>query len=254
MKLAGKVAIVTGAAQGIGRAIALKLAGEGAAAVVNDINIEKANHVVQEIKNAGGTAAACKADVTRRTEVQDMMKYVKEKFGAIHILVNNAGIVRLAPLLKMTDEDWDAVQNVDLKAVFICSQTAAQYMIEQRYGKIINISSNIGMGHVGVNRANYAAAKGGVIQLTMVAARELGPYGINVNSIAPGVIVTDLTFSQRTKAEAEKFIAERKSTSVLGRVGKPDDIANLALFLASDDADFITGQVIRVDGGRTDRM
>ena len=254
MKLTGKVAIVTGAAQGIGEAIAMRLASEGATIVVNDVNIEKANQVADEIKNQGGRAIAFKADVANRAEVQNLTKNTMEDFKAIHILVNNAGITRHAPLPEMIEEDWDAVLDVDLKGVFNCIQAVSSYMIEQRYGKIINISSVAGMGHGMIGMANYAAAKGGVIQLTKIAARELGPYGINVNSIAPGIIITNILTTRRSKEEVERLIEERKRVAVLGRVGEPEDVANLALFLASDDANFITGQVIRTDGGRTDSM
>jgi len=254
MKLTGKVAIVTGAAQGIGKAIATKLAGEGATIVVSDVNIEKANQAATEIKNQGGTAIAFKADVANRADVQNLMKNTVENFKAIHILVNNAIIRRPAPLLEMTEEDWDVVLDVGLKGVFNCIQAVASYMIEQHYGKIINISSVAGMGHGRVGQANYAAAKGGVIQLTKVTARELGPYGINVNSIAPGRITTELTATRRSKEELERYLEVGKKAAVLGRLGEPEDVVNLALFLVSDDANFITGQVIRTDGGRTDGM
>ncbi len=253
MKLTGKVAIVTGSARGIGKAIAIKFASEGAAVVVNAVHIEGARSVVDEIKNQGGMAIAFKADVANRADVYNLVRNTLENFKAIHILVNNAGIVRHAPLLEMTEEDWDIVLDVDLKGVFNCTQAVLGYMMEQRYGKIINISSVAGLG-LPVSGANYGAAKAGVIQLTKVTAMETGPYGINVNSIAPGLIVTDIIYTQRSKEEAERFIEDRKERAILRRVGKPEDIANLALFLASDDSNFITGQVICCDGGRHDRM
>lgn len=256
MRLSNKVAIVTGSGSGLGKAIVMRMAREGAAVVINDINVEGMEKVVSDIKNEGMTAIACEADVTNRSEVQHLMKTVAEKFGQIHILVNNAGVTRHRPFLEMTKEDWDVVLAVDLKGVFNCIQAVAVYMMQQRGGKIINISSVSGTGtspHYGGN-ANYAAAKAGVIQLTKTAARELGAHGINVNCIAPGFILTPITYTRRNKAEVENHIEFRKRQSVLNRVGQPEDIANLALFLASDESSFITGQVICADGGRTDRM
>ena len=252
MKLVGKVAIVTGSARGIGKAIAMRFASEGAAVVVDDINIEQAKQVAEEINNQGGTATAIKADVSNRVDVINLVKSTLENYKAIHILVNNAGISRPVPLLKMTEEDWDAVLDVNLKGVFNCTQAVLGHMEKQRYGKIINISSLAGLGITDVRLTSYSAAKAGVNQLTKVTAMEGGPYGINVNCIAPGLIMTELanTFGK----EAEKFIEDRRKHSVLGRAGSPDEVANLALFLASDDSSFITGQVIRCDGGRYDLM
>jgi len=254
VKLSGRVAIVTGAAHGMGEAIVKRFASEGASVLVADINIEMARRVADEIKSQGGIAIAAKADVANRLEVQDMVRTTIEKFNAIHILVNNAGIVRRAPFLELTEEAWDATINVDLKGVFNCSQAVLRYMIGQRYGKIINISSIAGTGHGRPDLASYAAAKAGVIQLTKVTAREAGQYGINVNSIAPGLIATGLSYVGRTREETEISIEERKKLALLGRMGTPEDVANLALFLASDDSSFITGQVICIDGGRTDGM
>ena len=191
MKLTGKVAIVTGSARGIGKAIAMSFASEGAAVVVADILIEQARQVVNEIKNQGGTAIAFKADVANRADVQNLVKNTLGNFKAIHILVNNAGIIRRAPLLEITEEDWDAVLDVDLKGVFNCTQAVLGHMMEQRYGKIINISSVAGTGTSSGATADYAAAKAGVIQLTKNTAMVAGPYGINVNSIAPGLIILD---------------------------------------------------------------
>jgi len=254
MKLNGKVAIVTGGAQGIGKAIAMRLAGEGAAVVISDVNYEKARLSAKEIKDHGGRAIAVKTDVTNKKNVQDLMKKTIAKFKAIHIMVNNAGIMLNAPIIEMSEETWDAVVDIDLKGVFLCTQAVAPYMMEQRYGKIVNISSIDGMGHAYENQANYAAAKAGVIQLTKVSAREFGPYNINVNSIAPGKILTDFTYAHRTKEEAERLIEERKRGAALGRIGGPRNIADLVFFLVSEDSEFITGQVIRCDGGRTDGM
>ncbi len=188
MKLAGKVAIVTGSTRGIGKAIAMKLASEGAAIVVTARHIEQAHQVVDEIKNQGGTAIAFKTDVANRADVHNLIKGTLEYFKSIHIFVNNAGIGRPAPFLEVTEEDWDAVIDVDLKGVFNCTQEVLSHMIEQRYGKIINISSVGGVGFPRTDLASYGPAKAGVIMLTKITAMVAGPYGINVNCIAPGLI------------------------------------------------------------------
>lgn len=255
MKLSGKVAIVTGSARGIGKAIAMRFASEGSIAVVSDILIEKACHTVDEIRNGGGRAIAVKTDVANRADVKNLVNYTLENFGAVHILVNNAGIIRRAPLLEMTEEDWDAVIDVDLKGVFNCTQAVLPCMIKQHYGKIINTSSGALFGYPQVSgfpplgHANCIAAKAGVAHLTRATAAEASPYGINVNSIAPGLILTDIIYMRRSKEEAEKMIEETRKRILLGRAGTPNDIANLALFLASEDSSFITGQVITCDGG-----
>jgi 3-oxoacyl-[acyl-carrier protein] reductase len=254
MKLTDKVAIVTGSARGIGKAIATTFASEGAAVVVTDILVDQANQVVDEIQSQGGTAIAFRGDVANRKDVQNLVKSTLENFKAIHILVNNASITRHAPLLEMTEEDWDLVLDVDLKGVFNCTQAVLGHMMQQQYGKIINISSVCGRGSGETWMANYAPAKAGVIALTEVTARATGPYGINVNSIAPGTILTDMPYTRRSQEEVERLLAERKQRNVLGRIGTPREIANVALFLASDDSSFITGQVIAVNGGRHDRM
>lgn len=256
MKLASKVAIVTGSARGIGEAIAKKLASEGASVVVTDVNIEGANRVAGEIKNQGGTAIAVKADVSNRAEVESLVKSTLENFKAIHILVNNAAIVRQVPLLEMTEEDWDDVVDVNLKGVFNCTQAVLGLMVKQAYGKIVNISSAQGTGTSGTELfASYASAKGGVNQLTKAAARAGGAQGINVNAIAPGMVLTDIIREAfETEEKLQEFIKNRRNLTVLPNVGEPEDIANLAFFLASDDSKNITGQVICSDGGRTDRL
>ena len=260
MKLSGKVAIVTGSGRGLGKAMALKFASEGAAVVVCARTIEKVHQVVDEIKNQGGTALAVRTDVTNKADVHNLVKSTLEKFKAVHILVNNAGIeARIAPLLEVTEEEWDAAQDVHLKGVFNCTQAVLGHMMEQRYGKIINISANIPFGDScsSENSVSVHVAKVGVDQLTKTTAMVGGPYGINVNSIAPGMIPHDVeaVYTELGGKEAgERFLEERKKKAALGRVGKPEDIANLALFLASDDSSFITGQVINCDGGRHDHM
>lgn len=257
MKLTGKVAIVTGSTRGIGKAIAMKFASEGAAVVVTARHIEQAHQVVDEIKDQGGTAIAFKTDVANRADVHNLIKGTLENFKSIHIFVNNAGIGRPAPFLEVTEEDWDAVLDIDLKGVFNCTQAVLSHMMEQRYGKIINISSVGGVGFPRTDLASYGPAKAGVIMLTKTTALVAGPYGINVNCIAPGLIRTEMTYPQRGKKVTEftkKLIEGRDERAALGRIGQPEDIANLALFLASDDSSFITGQTICCDGGRHDRM
>ena len=254
MKLTDKVAIVTGSTRGIGKAIAMSFASEGAAVVVTARHIEQAHQVVDEIKKQGGTAIAFKVDVVNRADVRNLVKSTLENFKAIHILVNNAGISQKASLLEMTEEDWDTVLDIDLKGVFNCTQAVLGHMMEQRYGKIINISSVSGIGLPEIGAAHYGTSKAGVVQLTKDTALEAGPYGINVNCIAPGLIVTPMVYARRTKEELERYIEDSKGRAMLGRVGRPEDIANLALFLASDDSSYMTGQVICCDGGRHDRL
>lgn len=261
MRLKDKVAIVTGSGSGMGRAIATRLAGEGAAVIVADINESGMNETVRMLTGAGLKAGGVKMDVSRRDEVQQTMQDIVARFGHIDILVNNAGVTLHRPFLTCAGEDWDRVLGVDLKGVFFCSQAVAPHMSGRRYGKILNISSISGTGassHAAggspAGNASYAAAKAGVIQLTKTLARELGPHGVNVNSIAPGFVLTPLTGTTRSPKEVEEHIAARAGMAVLGRTGTPEDIANAVLFFVSDESSFITGQTLYVDGGRTDRM
>lgn len=249
-KLAQKVAVITGGARGIGKQIALTFASEGADIVIGDIIEMEA--AAQDIKDLGREVITVKTDVTHKEAVRNLIDSAIDNFNKVDILVNNAGIVRHAPLLEMAEEEWNAVIDVNLKGVFLCTQAVAKHMVERQYGKIINIASIAGLNAVYVS-ANYCVSKAGVIQLTKVCARELGPYGINVNAIAPGAVITDMTYT-RTPAEAERFIEERRNWAILGRIGTAQDMANLALFLASDQSSFITGQVIAADGGRTGLM
>ena len=252
--LEGRVAIITGAGQGIGKAIALRFAREGADIVVNDIIPENIEDVAQAVAELGRASVAVKADVSRKQEVDRLVSTAINEFGKVDILVNNAGIMRDAPLLEMTEEDWDAVIDVDLKGVFLCTQAVGRQMVKQRSGRIINMSSSAGLGTAEESMANYGAAKAGVIELTKVTARALGRYGISAAAIAPGTTPTDLARTRKTPREYEAFVNQREQITVLGRVGKVEDIAALATFLASDESSFITGAVIPIDGGRFDKI
>ena len=242
--LAGKIAVVTGASRGIGRAIAIRLAGEGATVVINyNGSKEKAEEVKQEIEGAGGQAAVCQCNVADFDQCQAFIQKVIDEFGRIDILVNNAGITRDGLLMKMSEEDFDQVIETNLKGAFHTIRFASRQMLRQKSGRIINLSSVVGVtGNAG--QANYAASKAGVIGLTKSAARELASRGITVNAIAPGFIETDMTsvLSEKVKEGAAAGIP-------LGAFGKPEDVAAAAAFLASDEAGYITGQVLHVAGG-----
>ncbi|MGG3738661.1 3-oxoacyl-[acyl-carrier-protein] reductase [Aeribacillus pallidus] len=244
MVLEGKIALVTGASRGIGREIALEFARQGANVVVNYAGSEqKALEVVEEIKQLGREAFAFQCNVADAEQVQQMVKETIERFGRLDILVNNAGITRDNLLMRMKEEDWDDVLNINLKGVFLCTKAVTRQMMKQRSGRIINISSIVGVsGNAG--QANYVAAKAGVIGLTKTSAKELAPRGITVNAIAPGFITTDMTnqLSEEVSQEMLKQIP-------LGRFGEPSDIAKVAVFLASDAANYMTGQTLHVDGG-----
>jgi len=243
LKLAGKVALVTGAAQGIGRAIALLLARNGADIVVSDINLEKAEETVKEIRAIGPKAMAVKVDVSNLSDVERMVEDIIEKLAKIDILVNNAGITRDKLILRMTEEDWDAVLGVNLKGTFNCTKTVIRHMAKQRSGKIVNIASVVGeMGNAG--QANYSASKAGVIGLTKTIAREYAQRGINVNAIAPGYIETPMT-----DALPEKAKDELKKLIPMERLGKPEDVAEAVLFLVCEESSYMTGQVLNVNGG-----
>ncbi|KJE27586.1 3-oxoacyl-[acyl-carrier-protein] reductase [Geobacillus kaustophilus] len=242
--LEGKIALVTGASRGIGRAVALELARQGANVAVNYAGSEaKANEVAEAIRSLGREAIAVQADVARAEDVERMVKTTIDHFGRLDILVNNAGITRDNLLMRMKEEEWDAVINTNLKGVFLCTKAATRPMMKQRYGRIVNIASVVGViGNPG--QANYVAAKAGVIGLTKTAARELASRNITVNAVAPGFITTDMTeaLSPELKAEMLKQIP-------LARFGEPDDIARVVAFLASDAASYMTGQTLHVDGG-----
>lgn len=242
-KLDNKNAIVTGSARGIGKAIAVKLAEEGANVVIVDVNYEAAVESSEEIKKMGRKSFAMKVDVTKYDEVEAMIEKTKTEFGSVDILVNNAGITKDNLILKMTPEDFDLVIDINLKGVFNGIKAVFPVMMKQKSGKIINIASVIGlMGNVG--QANYAASKGGVISLTKTAAKELAQRGVCVNAVAPGYIQTPMTdkLPDNVKEEILKLVPMR-------RMGQPEDVAKAVLFLASPDSDYITGQTITVDGG-----
>lgn len=244
MLLDGKVALVTGASRGIGRAIALKLAAEGAKVAINYAgNTAKAEEVKAEIEKNGGQAILVQADVADAAAVETMVSTVVEAFGQIDILVNNAGITRDGLLMRMKDEDFDAVINTNLKGVFYCTKLVSKLMMKKRSGRIINMASVVGlMGNAG--QTNYAAAKAGVIGFSKSAAKELAARGITVNMVAPGFIDTDMTAAMTDKAR------DMTLTGIpLNRMGTPEDVANAVAFLVSDNASYITGQVINVDGG-----
>ena len=252
--LEGKVAIITGAGRGIGKAIALRFAREGAETVLGDVDAENVEAVAREIEKLGRASIAVKADVSVKRDVEDLVAAAIRRFARVDVLVNNAGIMRRAAFLEMTEEDWDAVLRVCLKGVFLCSQAAARHMVKQKSGRIINISSSAGVGTADEFMANYGAAKAGVIELTKATARALGRHGISVTAIAPGTTVTELERSRKTPEEYRAFMEQRKSITALGRVGEVEDIAALATFLASDESSFITGAVIPIDGGRFDKL
>ena len=246
MKLKDKVALVTGSSRGVGRAIALGFAKEGAKVTVNYTSNEKAaNEVVDLIQSMGSEAIPVKSDVAQKSDAEDLVKATIDRFGKIDILVNNAGFTRPALMLKMTEDQWDQVVDIHLKGAFLCSQAAAMHMKEQKSGKIINVTSVAGLvGTVG--QINYSAAKGGVISMTKSIARELARYNICANVISLGIVATDMTETIRTDEKLKDIYMNR---ILLKRFAEPDDISPAFVFLGSDDSSYITGQLLCVDGG-----
>ncbi len=243
MSLTGKIALVTGAAQGIGREIALALASDGADVAICDVNLEAAQKTAAEIESKGKKSLAVKANVAASADVSAMIEQVVGKFGKIDILINNAGITRDGLILRMKDEDWDLVLSINLKGAFLCTKSALKYMTKQRSGTIINIASIVGaMGNAG--QANYVASKAGLIGLTKTIAREYANRGITANAVAPGFIETAMT-----QALPENVRQELAKQIPMGKLGTPEDVANAVRFLASPWASYITGQVVHVNGG-----
>lgn len=242
MRLKDKTAIITGAGKGIGAAIARRFAEEGAQVAVCDVSEDNVQNLVKEIASRGQKAMGFKVDVTDRAAIAAMVKEVVAKFGAVDILVNNAGIIKDVMLHKMSEEDWDVVMNINVKGAFNMVQAVMGMMREKSYGKIINISSAGRFGNVG--QTNYSASKEAIVGFTRSLAKEAGGKGINVNAVAPGTIVTDMY------AGIPEHIREMmKIITPLARAGQPEEVANLCLFLASDEASYITGQCIHCDGG-----
>jgi 3-oxoacyl-[acyl-carrier protein] reductase len=242
-KLQDKVAIVTGGSRGIGKAIALRLAAEGARVVVTATTKAGAEKTAAEIRQSGGQAAGFEANVAEVKHVEALVKGTVDQFGALHILVNNAGITRDNLVMRMSDDDWNAVIAANLTGTFNCMRAASKIMMKQRSGKIINITSVVAlMGNKG--QANYCAAKAGVIGLTKSVARELASRNVQINAVAPGFITTDLTAGLPEAAKAAML-----QTIPLERSGTPEEVASVVAFLASSDSDYITGQVLNIDGG-----
>ena len=248
MDLKGKVAIITGARRGMGRSHAITLAKAGAKVVVADISLEDCQKVVEEIKKSGGQALAVKCDVTKKTEIDEMVKKAIEQWGRVDILVNNAGICQFKPFLEITEEEWDRTIDINLKGYFLCAQAAAREMVKQKSGAIVNIAS-IAMGQVGVGfptLSHYCASKGGIVAMTETLALELAPFNIRVNAIAPGAIDTPMV--EATKADP-KMMEGTLSRIPLHRMGKSEEVSNLVLFLASDASSYMTGSTVVIDGG-----
>ena len=251
-RLEGRVALVTGAGRGIGRATAKRFAREGARVCLADVEPNGVAEAAGSLVDSGMDAFATRMDVTSRTEVEDAVEGTVERYGRLDILVNNAGITRDNLLHKMADEEWRTVLNVHLTGAFLCSRAAQRYMVEQGYGRIVNVSSTSALGNRG--QANYSAAKAGLQGLTKTLAIELGRYGVTVNAVAPGFIETEMTreAAARLGLDFEAFVEEMVKDIPVGRGGWPEDVAAAILYLASEEASFVSGQVLYVAGGPRD--
>ncbi|ONI70695.1 beta-ketoacyl-ACP reductase [Actinosynnema sp. ALI-1.44] len=248
--LDGRVALVTGAARGIGAAVAGRLAADGAAVIVLDLDEAAGKATVDAIEAAGGRAIAVGADVTNAEQITAAADRAVDEFGSLDILVNNAGVTRDNLLFKLTEQDWDTVIGVHLKGAFLATKAAQKHMVAKKYGKIVSLSSVSALGNRG--QANYSTAKMGLQGFTRTLAIELGPFGINVNAVAPGFIVTEMTAAtaERVGVTPDELAARSAEITPVRRVGQPSDIASTIAFLVSDESSFITGQTIYVDGGR----
>lgn len=248
-RLEGRVVFVTGAGRGIGAATALRMAEEGARVALADIDSEGCKQVLAEFESIGAEGIALHCDVANSALVQAAIDQAAQHFGRLDILVNNAGVLRDQLLFKMSEEEWDTVLNVHLKGAFLCSRAAQKYMVEQKYGRIVSLSSTSALGNRG--QANYSSAKAGLQGFTRTLAVELGPFGITANAVAPGFIDTEMTRStaRRQGFDPDQVIAQASKTIPVRRVGQPRDIANVICFLASEEAGFVNGQIIYVAGG-----
>lgn len=243
MELKGKIALITGGAQGIGRTISEELAGQGAHVILGDVNLDGAEKTAAEIKSGGGEASAVQIDVSSASSVQTVFDSIIKEYKPVDIVINNAGITRDGLLVRMKEIDWDLVLNINLKGSFLCSQQAAKQMMKQKSGAIVNIASIVGiMGNFG--QANYSASKAGLIGFTKTLAREVAPRGIRANAVAPGFIDTEMT-----RVLEESVRAKLIEQIPLARLGQPEDVARCVSFLVSEKASYITGQVINVNGG-----
>ena len=248
-RLEGRVALVTGASRGIGRATAERLAREGARVCLTDVDAGGASEAGAALVDGGMEAFAMRMDVTSRTEIEGAVQRTVERYGRLDILVNNAGVTRDSLVYKMSDEDWRTVLNVHLTGAFFCSRAAQRYMVEAGYGRIVNVSSTSALGNRG--QANYSAAKAGLQGFTKTLAIELGRYGITVNAVAPGFIQTEMTreTASRLGFDFDDFVAEHVKGIPVGRSGRPEDVAAAILYFASEEASFVSGQILYVDGG-----
>jgi NAD(P)-dependent dehydrogenase (short-subunit alcohol dehydrogenase family) len=242
----GKVAVVTGAGRGMGRAVARRLAGAGARVVVAEVNAEHGAEVAAEIRDSGGTATAVVGDVSRVADVQRLFAAAVEAYGTVDILINNAGIAVARPVTDYTEAEWDRQMGVNVKGVFFCAQAAARVMIPRRQGKIVNFASTSAFVSSSKPEVAYDTSKGAVRQMTVSMAAELAPHGINVNAVAPGTTATEMT---KSTLATDEGMAWQLARIPMGRIGRPDDIASVVLFLCSPEASYITGHTLVADGG-----